>query len=41
MGVVTWCAEVAGQRIGGGDGVRAGLDLDGAVTAGCFDEFAD
>jgi hypothetical protein len=34
-------AEVVGQLLGGGDGVRVGLDLDGAVVAGCLDEFAD
>jgi hypothetical protein len=26
-------AEVVGQGVGGGDGVRAGLDFDGAVGA--------
>jgi hypothetical protein len=25
--------EAAGERVGGGDGVLAGLDLDGAVAA--------
>jgi hypothetical protein len=34
-------SEVGGQGVGGGDGVRAGLDLDGAVDAGGLDEFAD
>ena len=34
-------AEVVGERVGGGDGVRAGLDFDGAVAAGGPDEFAD
>ena len=31
-------AEVIGQGVGGGDGVVAGLDLDGLVTAGGADE---
>jgi hypothetical protein len=35
------CAEVGGQWVSGGDGVRAGLDLDGAVSAGGLDELAD
>ena len=30
-----------GQGVGGGDGVLAGLDCDGAVAAGGLDEFAD
>jgi hypothetical protein len=34
-------AEVVGEGLGGGDGLGAGLDLDGAVAAGCLDEFAD
>jgi hypothetical protein len=34
-------AEVVGQGVGGGDGVRAGLDLDGAVTARGLDELPD
>jgi hypothetical protein len=34
-------AQVAGEGVGGGDGVRPGLDLDGAVAAGGLDEFAD
>ena len=34
-------AEVVGDSVGGGDGVRAGLDLDGAVAAGGTDELAD
>jgi len=31
--------EVVGEGVGGGDGVRAGLDGDGAVAAGGADEF--
>ena len=34
-------AEVAGQGAGGGDGVVAGLDLDGAVSPCGLDELAD
>ena len=34
-------AEVVGEGVGGGDDVLAGLDLDGAVAAGGFDEFPD
>ena len=34
-------AEVGGQGVGGGDGVVAGLDFDGAVAAGGADERAD
>jgi hypothetical protein len=34
-------AEVVGQRVGGGDDVRAGLDLDRAVAACGADEFPD
>jgi hypothetical protein len=34
-------ARVVGEGAGGGDGVRAGLDLDGAVAAGGLDELAD
>jgi len=34
-------AEVGGDGVGGGDGVRAGLDLDGAVAPGSVDELAD
>jgi hypothetical protein len=34
-------AEVVGEGGGGGDGVRAGLNFDGAVAAGGLDEFAD
>jgi hypothetical protein len=34
-------AEVGGQWVGDGDGVVAGLDLDGAVAAGGADELAD
>lgn len=33
-------AEFVGEGVGDGDGVRAGLDHDGAVTAGGRDEFA-
>jgi Bacterial regulatory proteins, tetR family len=32
-------AQVVGERVGGGDGLPSGLDLDGAVAAGCLDEF--
>ena len=39
--VVEGLAEVVGQGVGGGDGVLAGLDLDGAVTAGGGDELPD
>jgi hypothetical protein len=31
--------EVLGKRVGGGDDVLAGLDLDGAVAAGSLDDF--
>ena len=34
-------AEVVGEGVGGGDGVLAGLDLDGAVAAGGPDELPD
>jgi hypothetical protein len=34
-------AEVVGERVGSGDDVGAGLDLDGAVTAGGLHELAD
>jgi hypothetical protein len=34
-------AEVVGDGVGGGDGVRPGLDLDDAVAAGSLDESAD
>jgi hypothetical protein len=34
-------AQVGGDRVGGGDGMRAGLDLDRAIAAGCFHELAD
>jgi hypothetical protein len=34
-------AEIVGEGVGGGDGARAGLDLDGAVAAGGADELAD
>jgi hypothetical protein len=30
---VEGAAQVVGDGVGGGDGVRAGLDLDGAVGA--------
>jgi hypothetical protein len=39
--VVDGLAEVVGERAGGGDGVRACLDLDGAVAACGLDEVAD
>jgi hypothetical protein len=32
-----WCDRLAG--VGGGDGMRADLDLDGAVAVGGADEF--
>ena len=41
MDLVEGCPEVGWQGIGGGDGVRPGLDLDGAVAAGGLDESAD
>jgi hypothetical protein len=34
-------AEVVGEGVGGGDGVLAGLDLNGAVAAGGLYEFPD
>jgi hypothetical protein len=34
-------AEVVGEGVGGGDGMPSGLDPDGAVVAGCLDEFPD
>jgi hypothetical protein len=34
-------AEVVGEGVGGGDGLPSGLGLDGAVSAGCLDEFSD
>lgn len=34
-------AEVAGERAGGGDGMRAGLDLHGSVAACGADELPD
>ena len=34
-------AEVVGDRVGGGDGLPSGLDLNGAVAAGGLDEFPD
>jgi hypothetical protein len=33
--------EVTGYWVGGGDGVAAGVDLDGAVAAGGLDESLD
>ena len=33
--------EIVGDGVSGGDGVRSGLGLDGAVAAGRADEFAD
>ena len=33
--------EVGRQRVGGGDDVGSGLDLDRLVAAGCADEFPD
>ncbi len=39
--LVEGLAEVVGQGLGGGDGLGSGLDLDGAVAAGGFHEFAD
>ena len=32
-------AQVIGDRVGSGDGLPSGPDLDGAVPAGCLDEF--
>ena len=32
-------AQVVGDRVGSGDGLPSGPDLDGAVSAGCLDEF--
>lgn len=40
-GLAEGSAEVIGQRLGGGDGFVAGLDLDGSVAAGGADESAD
>jgi hypothetical protein len=34
-------AQVVGEGVGGGDGLPSGPDLDGAVSAGCLDEFPD
>src|SRR5258708_5022530 len=34
-------AGVAGEGLGGGDGVAAGTDLDGLLAAGCASEFPD
>jgi len=39
--LVEGCPEVGGQGVGGGDGVRPGLDLNGAIAAGGLDELAD
>jgi len=33
--------QVVGDRVGGGEDLGAGLDGDGAVAAGGFDELAD
>ena len=41
MDAVEDVAEVIGQGVGCGDGVVAGLDLDGAVAAGGADELPD
>jgi hypothetical protein len=41
VNVVDGLAEVVGERLGRGDGVRAGLDLDGAAAAGGLHELAD
>jgi hypothetical protein len=38
---VRGCAEVVGERVGGGDDVVSGLYLDGAVTPGGLDKVAD
>jgi hypothetical protein len=35
------CRRSSGERVGGGDGLPSGLDLDGAVAAGGLDEFPD
>lgn len=32
-------AQAVGDGVGGSDGLSADLDLDGAVTASCLDEF--
>jgi hypothetical protein len=32
-------AQVVGDRVGSGDDLPSGSDLDGAVSAGCLDEF--
>jgi hypothetical protein len=39
--VIEGLAEVVGQWVRCGDGVLAGLDLDGAVAAGGLDELAN
>ena len=41
MDLVEGFSEVGGRGVGGDDGVRAGLDLDGAVAAGGLDELAN
>lgn len=41
MDLVEGFAEVVGQRVGGSNGVRTGLDLNGAVAAGGADELPD
>src|SRR6185437_15180072 len=38
VNAIEGAAEVVGQGVGGGDGVVAGLDLDGLVAAGSADE---
>ncbi len=41
LGMLAGYPEVGGQGVGSSDCVRPGLDLDGAVAAGGFDELAD
>jgi hypothetical protein len=41
VGGVEGLPEVVEESVGGGDGVRADLDLDGVVAAGGADEFPD
>lgn len=41
MDLIEGDAEVVWGRVGGGEGLLAGLDLDGAVAAGCADELLD
>jgi hypothetical protein len=41
VGGVEGLAEVVGEGAVSGDGLPSGLDLDGAVSAGCLDEFSD